>query len=145
MYNAGKSRKERAELGFIKYYNNDDAVTGARIFDFVLPIAEAEKIMRDQNSKEESKHPSIDNQMPDLFVFGHVEPHYSADKKEYVINFSKTPKFVRSVKNFQLKWKTKPDVVVELVKTSKNNFNLTVQWPFSIMNAFCLALSAFDV
>ena len=56
-----------------------------------------------------------------------------------------------SVKNFQLvrnrkskEGESKTDVVIEFGKISSNEFSLTLKYPFSIMNAFAVALSSFD-
>lgn len=54
-----------------------------------------------------------------------------------------------SVKNFQLVEQTPPEeefeeVVLEFGKSSNNEFSLTLRYPFSILNAFAIALSAFD-
>jgi hypothetical protein len=72
---------------------------------------------------------------------------YLNDDK-WCLNYSSNVQ-ISSVKNFQLVTKESQDdeyenVIAEFGKFSKNQFSLTIRHPFSILNGFAFALSAFD-
>ena len=89
--------------------------------------------------------------LPDLMLFENQKPYWSAKKRGYVLQFSDRIK-CSSVKNFQLVKRTAentdPDspreVFFKFGKISSNEFSLSFKHPFSIMNAFAIAITAFD-
>lgn len=89
--------------------------------------------------------------LPDIMMFENQKPYWSSKKHGYVLQFSDKIK-CSSVKNFQLVKRTTeatdPDspkeVFFEFGKISSNEFSLSFKHPFSITNAFAIALTAFD-
>jgi len=74
----------------------------------------------------------------------------SSRKGAYVLEFSDNVK-CSSIKNFQLVKRSPSnnreepsEVFLEFGKISSSEFTLSLKWPFSIMNAFGIALSSFD-
>jgi hypothetical protein len=70
-------------------------------------------------------------------------PYFDCRKQEFVIDFS-GENFKKSEKSFQCKWIDKEEVVVELVKRN-TGFEVNAKWPFSVISAVGLIISAFDV
>eukprot|EP01012_Entosiphon_sulcatum_P007923 TRINITY_DN14150_c0_g1_i1.p1 TRINITY_DN14150_c0_g1~~TRINITY_DN14150_c0_g1_i1.p1 ORF type:complete len:365 (+),score=34.48 TRINITY_DN14150_c0_g1_i1:559-1653(+) len=71
------------------------------------------------------------------------EPQWNDELKAYVLNFNgRVSK--PSVKNFQLIADDRDAIVMQFGKVGKNNFTLDFQYPLSGLQAFAIALSAFD-
>ena len=70
------------------------------------------------------------------------KPRWNEHIQGYVLNFSKRVSEA-SVKNFQLVNKS-DDVILQFGKVSKDDFSLDFKYPLSPLEAFGVALSAFD-
>jgi hypothetical protein len=115
------------------------------LFDVVFPQEYIDNLKANEmRLKEENKQANEKDDVPDILGFESVEPYYNADRKSHVIDFTEHSNFISSSKNFQVKWKGKSDLVMELVKVDKNVFEMSVRWPISIMTAFALAVTVFD-
>jgi hypothetical protein len=93
--------------------------------------------------KEEKRRGFIED-VEDNFELESVQPYYDIDKHTYVVDYTQHSHFITDSKNVQVKWKGKRDVALELVKVGNNEFEMSIKWPFSIMNAFALAVIIFD-
>jgi len=71
-------------------------------------------------------------------------PTWNEKVKAFVLNFNgRVSK--PSVKNFQLEDPENPEkTVLQFGKVSDNNFTLDYGYPLTGMQAFCIALAAFD-
>jgi len=78
-------------MGIIKYYNNDSGNTSARVFDFNFPIEKAQEIIDEQDGVDDDVEGSAE-----LYTFGHVEPYYDEDKKQFVIDWDHEGDFMPS-------------------------------------------------
>ena len=87
----------------------------------------------------------------EIQVFESIIPYWSDANKWLVLNFWPRVK-QSSIKNFQIQPETKgrkthevEDVWIEFGRISKSEFWLNVKYPFSIMSAFGIALTSFDI
>ena len=73
-------------------------------------------------------------------------PKFNAHLNAFVLNFNKRV-LKASIKNFQLIDATDSDerrIIYQFGKVGKDDFNVDFSWPFSPMEAFACALTAFD-
>lgn len=154
--NLGKNKnigldQVRCELGFVGYDLKGGQHNGTRSVTVAIP--EVDETLQPKPLKQLRKEDSIATQLkhPELMLFENVKPHWSKTKNAYVLSFSDRVK-CSSVKNFQLDLKVAGgievekdgEVYLEFGKMSATEFTLSIKWPFSILNAFAIALSAFD-
>lgn len=92
----------------------------------------------------------LNDQRDDLICLPNLSPYWSKLKNTYVLNFGERVK-VSSIKNFQIPAPGSTvdaehvdNIALEFGRISKNEFCLNVKYPFSILTAFGIALTAFD-
>eukprot|EP01004_Peranema_trichophorum_P003834 NODE_2799_length_1491_cov_39.614035_g2419_i0.p1 GENE.NODE_2799_length_1491_cov_39.614035_g2419_i0~~NODE_2799_length_1491_cov_39.614035_g2419_i0.p1 ORF type:complete len:390 (+),score=75.62 NODE_2799_length_1491_cov_39.614035_g2419_i0:125-1294(+) len=82
--------------------------------------------------------------MSNMMTLKNKEPHWNEQLRAYVLNFGGRVTMA-SVKNFQLVDQENPNrVLVQFGKVEENKFSLDFQYPISGLQAFGIALSAFD-
>lgn len=141
----------RCELGFIAYNIEGANQNGTRAI--VAAIPKLNENHSPVTFRQLKKQDSISylygaGCTDELYLFENQAPYWVKDK--YCLKFSDRVK-KSSIKNFQLIKKDKErkkgeigEVFFEFGKISSNEFTLSFKYPFSIMNAFSFALSAFD-
>ena len=141
----------RCELGFIGYNLEGVNANGTR--NMVVAIPKLNEDYKPLTFKPLKREDSIcwhyaEGNKENIYSFENAKPYWN--KNKFVLNFSERVKKT-SVKNFQIikkrksrEGEEKTEVVVEFGKVSSNEFSLTLRHPFSIMNAFAIALSSFD-
>lgn len=139
----------RCELGAV-LFNIDPQNSKVRDFSVALPSVESDgqPTQFRQLKKEDSIIAKLEDDQSELVEFENMKPTWSQKKKCYVLKFSDRIK-KSSVKNFQLVKKGRsrddnPEVFLEFGKMGSNEFTLSLKHPFSIMNAFAIALAMFD-
>jgi hypothetical protein len=78
-----------------------------------------------------------------MLVFSNKEPKWNETVQAYVLNFNGRVDQA-SVKNFQLIMGDENYIFMQFGKVGKNDFNMDVQWPLSIFQAFTISLSSID-
>lgn len=80
----------------------------------------------------------------DLRYLINKPPRWNDQVGAYVLNFNGRVTMA-SVKNFQL---VEPEdqnhLILQFGRVGKDEFNMDVQWPMSILQAFAITLSSFD-
>eukprot|EP00997_Jenningsia_sp_PLL12_P007010 NODE_3608_length_753_cov_75.953125_g3026_i0.p1 GENE.NODE_3608_length_753_cov_75.953125_g3026_i0~~NODE_3608_length_753_cov_75.953125_g3026_i0.p1 ORF type:complete len:178 (+),score=52.33 NODE_3608_length_753_cov_75.953125_g3026_i0:32-535(+) len=80
----------------------------------------------------------------DMVILRNKDPHWNEQLRAYVLNFGGRVT-MPSIKNFQLVDRESPNqVMLQFGKVDTNRFNLDFQYPISGLQAFGVALSAFD-
>ena len=143
----------RWELGYVSFTQGRKNLPGHRSLEYIIPEINSEGVpfkFQPTNSKESMVEKYTGISFENMIVFENQIPYWNEDKKNYVMMFSDRVK-ESSVKNFQLKRKegevasAEDEIFLEFGKINKTDFSLTLKWPFSILNAFGLALSSFDL
>mmetsp|Transcript_13870 Transcript_13870/g.12288 ORF Transcript_13870/g.12288 Transcript_13870/m.12288 type:complete len:241 (-) Transcript_13870:42-764(-) len=141
LYDNKTDNDSLSEIALIKYEKSKDNPTSTRAFSLDL----SENLIEDASPKEETKYDQLEEELAcNIFSFKNVDPYFDEDNKCYLIDFTQHTSFINSSKNYQVKWKGKDQLVVEQVKTNKNEYELRFRWPFSILTAFALSVSMFD-
>jgi len=78
-----------------------------------------------------------------MLIFHNKEPKWNETVQAYVLNFNGRVDQA-SVKNFQLIMSDENYIFMQFGKVAKNDFNMDVQWPLSIFQAFSICLSSID-
>lgn len=78
-----------------------------------------------------------------MLVFHNKEPKWNETVQAYVLNFNGRVDQA-SVKNFQLIMSDENYIFMQFGKIGKNDFNMDVQWPISIFQAYAISLSSID-
>ena len=76
-------------------------------------------------------------------IFETKLPYFNSETQSYVLHFSEFIQWT-SIKNFQLIDQNSDTIFLEFGKMDKNEFLLRFRHPFSILNAFGIALAIFD-
>lgn len=143
--------KIRCELAYVAYNIEKVNINGTRNVMVALPKLDEEyhpMVFRQLKKEDSICYHYADGKKENLYTFENAMPYWKNNK--YVLNFSERIK-KSSVKNLQIirtrktkDGESKTDIVLEFGKVSSNEFSLTLKYPFSIMNAFAVALSSFD-
>lgn len=143
----------RCELGYVAYTQGKNKVKGMRTIEYIIPDLDEHqnpiKFQPIENSDSISQKWVSDNNTG-MIQFITQTPYWNEEKQKFMMAFSDRVKEA-SVKNFQLKYKSKEEsnesdeILLEFGRIDKDNFALTVKHPFSILNAFGLVLSTFDL
>lgn len=143
----------RNELGYVFYSPKDAQDCATRNFSVAIPDLNENKypLSFKQVKKEDSMVYKLNHDTKDnLLLFENKKPYWNEEKKANVLNFSDKVE-CSSVKNFQLVKKGESDgvdpdqeVYLEFGRIRSDRFTLSIKWPFSIMTAFSIALTAFD-
>lgn len=82
------------------------------------------------------------NMLNNVQIFKNTQPQWNQKLQAFVLNFEgRVTK--PSVKNFQIS-DEKDNIILQFGKVDENRFTLDFQYPLSPIQAFCIALSAFD-
>jgi len=139
MVGSKKEKKEKKQLGGVLYETNLFGLKGPRKLSVIIP-----KPPKGSDKKTREKFLYFKNKMPE----------WNSKLGTYQVNF-KGRVSVSSVKNFQLVYNDDESrsynkhergniVVLQCGKIGEGRFTLDFQYPFSIFQAFCVALTAFD-
>jgi tubby-related protein 1 len=139
--------KGRRQLGGIFYETNILGAKGPRKLTVAVPDVDNEGNYCQFPQSEEKpvlteKYKNSD--WHNLRIFKNKSPVWNEKLKAYVLNFNgRVTK--ASVKNFQLAEPENPNkVFLQFGKVDSNKFNLDYRMPLSAIQAFCIAISAFD-
>jgi len=133
------------EIAHIEFNTKKSNPTSTRSFDLNFSETMKSLILNAPREQEESKNRNKDPQIkPEDLKFTSVEPYYNEDTKDYAIDFSHHDVFISSSKNFQVKWKNSDQLLIEQVKVDKNEFEIKLRYPMSILVAFATAVTLFD-
>ncbi|CAI2360963.1 unnamed protein product [Moneuplotes crassus] len=145
-FTSGSYENCRNEIGAI-HYTSIDSESKCRNIVARLPQIESDECYSDIKSTSSSTSCLFENSTKN-YEFVNCKPFYT-DTDGWSMGFSSRVK-KSSCKNFKLVHMTGSSCqedhdssLLEFGKISKNTFALTVEYPFSIMNAFAFALSAF--
>lgn len=158
IYDQGENPKKaksdseiRRELGSVLYESNVLGSKGPRKMRVLIPAIDKEDNICTWKpiEKEDSmidKYKEGKKEM--MLVFHNKEPKWNETVQAYVLNFNGRVDQA-SVKNFQLiinqsSEKDENYIFMQFGKIGKNDFNMDVQWPLSIFQAFAISLSSID-
>ena len=151
-----EDEQARCELGYVAYFQGKNKAPCMRNLEFIIPNIDSnsDPIKFQPTSQAESlAQKCTQEDISSMIVFETQKPYWNEELQKHMMSFSERVK-EPSVKNFQLKYKRiegpenteeKDDILLEFGRIDKDNFALTLKYPFSIMNAFGLALSTFDL
>ena len=143
LYDNALKRENLKEISSITYHDSESP-TSVKEFKIDFSSEIIRNLKNQESLVEEEKHEyNIQQAESKEYCFENVNPYYDEIQKSYVIDFT-NPTFIPSSKNFQVKWQNEKQLLVEQVKVGKNEFELKLRWPFSILNAFALSVSMFD-
>jgi tubby-related protein 1 len=140
----------RCELGAILYAASTSlGAKGPRKMKMCISMVDDEgnplKVWQPMKKEDESiatclkkETSSIDK----LVLLENKSPSWSNDVKAYVLNFNGRVTMA-SVKNFQLCTHDGKQIM-QFGRVGDDEFNLDMQWPMSLFQAFSVALSSFD-
>lgn len=145
--------QQRQELAAVLYQTNILVSKGPRQMQVAVPRVDEQTGRRAvwrQADNEDSellvqalKNPD-DPRASDILKLENKKPSWNDELRAYVLNFDGRVT-VASVKNFQLVDSRQPDrVLVQFGKVGPDRFNLDFQYPICGMQAFAIALTAFD-
>lgn len=152
IYNNGGSPTDkdltsiRHEMGAILYETNILGTRGPRRLNIITPGVESNGEYKTHPQTKGS--PSLiqqykENDRKNIHVFTNKKPAWNEKLKAYVLNFNgRVTK--ASVKNFQLVEEGSETVILQFGKVSDNRFSLDYRYPLCALQAFAIALSAYD-
>lgn len=148
-----KDDQGRLELGYVAYTKGKNSIPGMRELEYIIPNIDEEgtpiKFQPANQTGSLAQKCTLEDTSSMIFLKTQT-PYWNEEKQKHMMSFSERVKEA-SVKNFQLKYKTAEeanaddDILLEFGRSGKESFALTVKYPLSIMNAFSLALSTFDL
>lgn len=145
--NAKEPQSVRHELGAILYETNILGMGGPRRLNIITPAVgpDGEFLTQPQLKGNPSLIQNFkDGKRGNMHVFTNKRPSWNEKLKAYVLNFNGRVTQA-SVKNFQLVEEGDNDtVMLQFGKVSTNRFTLDFRYPLSPMQAFSIALSAYD-
>jgi tubby-related protein 1 len=138
---------QRHEIAAVIYERNILGTKGPRKMCVIIPSV-------DENGKRASWRPEKEEdgligkfkrgQFQDMMLLKNKDPSWNEQLRAYVLNFSGRVTMA-SVKNFQLVDQEHPHkVLMQFGKVDGDKFTLDFQYPVSGLQAFAIALSAFD-
>eukprot|EP01084_Bolivina_argentea_P139660 245677_1 len=165
IYDNGRSPKEtgnenqnkkqlRSELGSILYETNILGTKGPRKMKVILPKLKTINTSKWQQTDTKSSSSSSmlmstykqnDNKLSDnlLLVLQNKSPKWNENISAYVLNFNGRVTMA-SVKNFQLVFANKDDVILQFGRVAKDRFTMDVRSPLTLLQAFAICLTSFD-
>lgn len=130
---------ERKSISIVDFRDNKGNPTSNKKFKLSLGDAMKNQILEGQ---EDTK--ARDSLKAEDLEFKSVEPYYDEDLKSWRLDWTQHGSFIPSSKNFQLRWAERDQLLIEQVKTDKNEFSLKLRYPMSILVAFSLSVSFFE-
>jgi len=143
----GQGLAPRQEVAAVVYERNILGTKGPRKMAVLVPFV-------DENGKRTIWKPEKEEdgligrfrkgQIQDMIILKNKEPSWNEQLRAYVLNFNGRVTMA-SVKNFQLVDQLNPSkVLMQFGKVDAEKFTLDFQYPISGLQAFGIALSAFD-
>lgn len=139
----------RREMCAVVHKKHTEKSVYTKTFDCILPYIDDNGVQRcPQPINQHARLMDGYETGTENIVLQTVEAHWDKRKDRFTIDFSKRVK-KKSIKNFQLRLKSgvpldpdESDVFMEFGKMSKDTFAINVRWPFSLLAAFGVAVSA---
>ena len=147
--NPKKAKNEsemRRELASVLYESNVLGSKGPRKMRVMIPAIDREDNIctwkpTDKGDTMIDRYKEGTKDM--MLVFHNKEPKWNEAVQAYVLNFNGRVDQA-SVKNFQLIMSDENYIFMQFGKIGKNDFNMDVQWPISLFQAFAISLSSID-
>eukprot|EP01061_Rhynchopus_euleeides_P020139 TRINITY_DN32890_c0_g1_i2.p1 TRINITY_DN32890_c0_g1~~TRINITY_DN32890_c0_g1_i2.p1 ORF type:complete len:418 (+),score=141.27 TRINITY_DN32890_c0_g1_i2:53-1255(+) len=139
----------RQELAAVLYETNIIGTKGPRRMTAIVPAVDSSGKRApwkpDGSEDSEMLITSYKNgeRLEDMLLLENKKPQWDEALRAYVLNF-KGRVTVASVKNFQLVERGTEKVLLQFGKTSSDKFTLDFQYPINGLQAFSIALTAFD-
>lgn len=137
----------RQEIGAVVYERNILGTKGPRKMAVLVPyVDESGKrtVWRPEKEEDGLIARYRKGNTRDMIILKNKEPSWNEQLRAYVLNFSGRVTMA-SVKNFQLVDQDNPSkVLMQFGKVDTEKFTLDFQYPISGLQAFGIALSAFD-
>lgn len=143
--------QQRQEMAAVLYQTNILGSKGPRQMHVLVPRVDDATGKRGQWKQDQedsemlitafknSDHP----RQKEVMALENKKPSWNEELRAYVLNFGGRVT-VASVKNFQLVEKGSERVLVQFGKIGSDTFNLDFQYPICGLQAFAVALTAFD-
>ncbi|CAI2366050.1 unnamed protein product [Moneuplotes crassus] len=131
------------DVSTVEFSPDEQNPTSIRKFELTLADRIKRAIIRSSQEEEKADltRPCLD--LDDL-EFTSVEPYFDETVNDYAMDFTPHTNFIPSSKNFQVRWKSKDQLLIEQVKVGKNEYELRLRYPMSIFVAFATSLALFD-
>ncbi|KAI8926676.1 tubby C-terminal-like domain-containing protein [Entophlyctis helioformis] len=137
----------RRELCAVTYEPNFLGHKGPRKMTIVLPPVTAQGVAVEVTAQDEKdtlleRHRTANDH--DLLVLHNKPPQWNDETQSFVLNFNGRVALA-SVKNFQIVHDHDLDyIALQFGRVTDDTFTIDVQYPFSLVQAFGIALTSFD-
>jgi len=153
IYDQGENPKKakgldgaRREMASVLYESNVLGSKGPRKMRVIIPAIDKDDNIwtwKPINEEDTMVEKYKEGKKDMMLVFHNKEPKWNETVQAYVLNFNGRVDQA-SVKNFQLIMGDENYIFMQFGKVGKHHFNMDVQWPLSMFQAFSISLSSID-